>query len=72
MRCFGSWATPTIISKASEHRKDGLSPSVKMGVQIFLALGVAAYLYRWIRRTAFLCDLRRESPFYPKELAFIA
>jgi phospho-N-acetylmuramoyl-pentapeptide-transferase len=31
--------------KASEKRKDGLTPSVKMGVQVFLALGVAAYLY---------------------------
>src|ERR1039457_6588390 len=31
--------------KASEKRKEGLSPSVKMGVQVFLALGVAAYLY---------------------------
>ena len=31
--------------KTSEHRKDGLVPSVKLGVQLFLALGVAAYLY---------------------------
>ena len=31
--------------KASETRKDGLSPSVKMGVQLALAFGVAAYLY---------------------------
>lgn len=31
--------------KASENRKDGLSPSVKMGVQLFLAFGVAGYLY---------------------------
>src|SRR5262245_21093630 len=31
--------------KAMAHRKDGLSSSVKMGVQLFLALGVAAYLY---------------------------
>ena len=31
--------------KASEKRKDGLSPAVKMGVQLFLAIGIAAYLY---------------------------
>jgi len=31
--------------KASETRKDGLTPPVKMGVQVILALGVAAYLY---------------------------
>jgi len=31
--------------KMAEHRKDGLSPAIKMGVQIILALGVAAYLY---------------------------
>ncbi len=31
--------------KASEKRKDGLSPAVKMGVQLVLAIGVAAYLY---------------------------
>jgi phospho-N-acetylmuramoyl-pentapeptide-transferase len=31
--------------KAAENRKDGISPAVKMGVQVFLALGVAAYLY---------------------------
>ncbi len=31
--------------KASEHRKDGLSPAVKLGVQLCLALGVAGYLY---------------------------
>jgi phospho-N-acetylmuramoyl-pentapeptide-transferase len=31
--------------KASETRKDGLAPSVKMGIQLFLALGTAAYLY---------------------------
>lgn len=31
--------------KASATRKDGLSASVKMGLQLVLALGVAAYLY---------------------------
>jgi len=31
--------------KASATRKDGLAPSVKMGVQLVLALGVAGYLY---------------------------
>jgi phospho-N-acetylmuramoyl-pentapeptide-transferase len=31
--------------KASETRKDGMAPYVKMGVQLFLAMGVAAYLY---------------------------
>ncbi len=31
--------------KASEKRKDGITPSVKMGVQLVLAIGVAAYLY---------------------------
>jgi phospho-N-acetylmuramoyl-pentapeptide-transferase len=31
--------------KNIEHRKDGLSPSVKMSVQMVLALFVAAYLY---------------------------
>jgi len=31
--------------KASAHRKDGLAASAKLGVQVFLALGVAAYLY---------------------------
>jgi len=31
--------------KAAEHRKDGLSPSLKMGVQLILAFGIAAYLY---------------------------
>jgi len=31
--------------KASETRKDGLTPPVKMGVQVLLALGVSAYLY---------------------------
>jgi len=31
--------------KASETRKDGLTPPVKMGVQVLLALGVAGYLY---------------------------
>ncbi len=31
--------------KASAQRKDGLSPAVKLGVQLFLAMGVAAYLY---------------------------
>ncbi len=31
--------------KTSEKRKGGLSPAVKMGVQVVLALGVAAYLY---------------------------
>ena len=31
--------------KVSEFRKAGLAPAVKLGVQIFLALGIAAYLY---------------------------
>jgi len=31
--------------KAKEHRKDGLSMAVKLGVQLILALGIAAYLY---------------------------
>ena len=31
--------------KAKEKRKDGLTPAMKMGAQLFLALGVAAYLY---------------------------
>jgi phospho-N-acetylmuramoyl-pentapeptide-transferase len=31
--------------KATAGRKDGLSPSVKMGVQLVLALGIATYLY---------------------------
>jgi phospho-N-acetylmuramoyl-pentapeptide-transferase len=31
--------------KASEKRKDGLTPAVKMGAQLIWALGVAAYLY---------------------------
>jgi phospho-N-acetylmuramoyl-pentapeptide-transferase len=31
--------------KATEGRKDGLSPAVKLGVQLILALGVAGYLY---------------------------
>ena len=31
--------------KASATRKDGLAPYVKMGIQLFLAMGVAGYLY---------------------------
>lgn len=31
--------------KAKEKRKDGLTPAVKMGAQLLLALGVATYLY---------------------------
>jgi len=31
--------------KASEKRKDGLTPIVKMGIQLVIAIGVAAYLY---------------------------
>jgi phospho-N-acetylmuramoyl-pentapeptide-transferase len=31
--------------KAQAHRKDGVTPAVKLGVQLFLAFGVAAYLY---------------------------
>jgi len=31
--------------KASDKRKDGLTPAVKMGIQLILAVGVAAYLY---------------------------
>jgi phospho-N-acetylmuramoyl-pentapeptide-transferase len=31
--------------KAAEHRKDGLTAVVKMGVQVLLSIGVAAYLY---------------------------
>jgi phospho-N-acetylmuramoyl-pentapeptide-transferase len=31
--------------KASDKRKDGLTPPVKMGVQVILALSVATYLY---------------------------
>ncbi len=31
--------------KTVARRKDGLSPSLKMGAQLFLAFGVAAYLY---------------------------
>ncbi len=31
--------------KATEHRKDGLTPAVKMGVQLLIGLGVSAYMY---------------------------
>src|SRR5262249_34927020 len=45
--CFILWLLGYVDDylKASEKRKDGLSPAVKMGVQLFLAIGVAAYLY---------------------------
>ncbi len=33
------------LLKARESRKDGLTPSIKMGVQLLLGLAVAAYLY---------------------------
>ena len=53
--------------KAKEHRKDGLSPVVKLGVQMILALGIAAYLYidppNALRAASSACPIRRNGSF---------
>ncbi len=43
--------------KTSEKRKDGLTPAVKMGVQVLLGLGVATYLYLDPPNAAFATSL---------------
>lgn len=43
--------------KASEKRKDGLSPAIKMSGQLILAIGVATYLYMWPPNSVFATHL---------------